>query len=221
MDLRILFFLLCTLTSSLFAVIDQDHDKQVWLRSGVYGKFNDQWNASCTEELRWGNDASKLYTQITQIFINYKPIPLLQFGAAYRNTSRLENARTRNWFQAYSGIGTLTFFRTMKDWKLSNRNWIQRESFPKKIIRDFWLYRNRTTLMTPICMITPKMPFYIYDEVFFRQRRGFFQNRLGAGFAINWTENTTGFIEGLYRRIELANTWRSQTVFNFEFSFTF
>lgn len=222
MRLRTLFFLSSTVINfSIFGAINQKHDKQVWLQSAVRGEISDTLSVQLREELRWGNDASRLYTQITELFLYYQPFTHVQFGGGYRNTTRLGSTTTKEWFQAYSGIGTITFLYQANKWKFANRNWGQRETFPIHEIKDIWIYRNRTTITTPIQMITPKMPLYIYDEVFFAQGTGFYENRFGAGFFINWTEHTTGFIEGMYRRVKIAHIWRPQTVFNFSFSFSF
>lgn len=219
--LRLFFLLFIVISHPCFGTINQKHDKQVWLRSTIKGHITDAFIVDAMQELRWGNNASRLYLQIAQIFLEYYINQHLKVGGGYRNTTRLGNTQTKDWYQAYSGVGLITFMHTMNEWKFSNRNWGQRESFPLKTIRGYWIYRNRTTIVSPFYMITPKMPFYIYDEVFFRERSGFFENRFGGGCYTKWTEHTTGYIELMYRRIKIADIWRPQTVFNFSFSFTF
>ncbi len=217
------FFLLFTLTSPLFLTgsVNQKHDKQIWASTGVAGNFTEKLSMNFTEELRWGNDCGKLYFQLTQLTFAYDLTHYLELSGGFRNVSRLRNSRSGTWFHAYSALARATFFFQRNGWTLSSRNWIQKEWVPSSFISDFWLYRNKIVLQTPVHLITKKMPFYIYDEVFFVQGRGFSQNRFAGGVALNWTPHTTGYIEGMYRRLKTLRGWVPETVFNLSLSFQF
>lgn len=209
----------CFLSLSVFADsgINRNNDFQVWLYQSFAKEIRPKTTFTLEGEIRYGADASIAYFAYLQGFLAYRVSSFFLFAPGYRQSFRYVPAEDK-WINVYNPLLDLVFEKTIKKWKVIDRNRFQ-YVIPENDQAN-WLYRNRVTLVSPFEIGVMKFNPQFYDEVFLDQFRGFVENRLGIGgrlkFSKNWQSNLSYVLRHLKRE-----HWTRQHIMYLQLFYTF
>jgi hypothetical protein len=204
----------------LFSAINSENDFQIWVDEVNVGKIRDDLSLISQLELRFGDDASKLYLFFGQVGCMYSPKDWLSVTLWYRQmTTRI--GETDNWQALYVPLADLTFSWKKNDWKLSNRNRYMYFMKDPDHHPNSSLYRNLTTLVMPGSPSGRVHP-YISEEIFVLQRRGLSQSRTQAGFITGFPKTFSLATYYMLKYDKKADgNWKHQNVLGFNAKFSF
>jgi hypothetical protein len=195
---------------ALFAQVNKDGDFQIWTRYFLKKHFAPTWSATLYSELRWGDDASTLYLVIGQIQGTYSPLSWLSLSPAYRQSWRRFPLDSSHWEPEYRPMFDLTFKTPFAGWQISDRNRVEYIIFRSD--PEHWVYRNRLRFVLPWSFAYRIFNPFIDNEIFIRQRLGFHEDRLSAGFLSLIYENLGGQIYYMARFQKAAAGWIHQNI---------
>lgn len=198
-------------TTALFGKLNGNDDFQFWHNDRFTWKVNDRVQGKLAAEWRWGDDLSKLYITFVEAGPIIKATDWLDFALLYRQiwTSVIAQGK---WRPVYNPLADAILKGEWRKWKWNDRNRVQYLIFESR--DNLWEYRNRLTITSPWKIGFMKLNPFAFDEVFFREKLGFHQNRLAFGFHIPFTKDSTGSIYYLLRHIEIRKKFKRHHVFN-------
>jgi len=193
-------------------------DFQFWEHQHLSVKLNKCTTFYFENEFRWGGNASELYLSYIQSGIRINPTDWLSLGPGYRQISSLRLA-TRDRIPVYDPLFDVILTFKPRKWEIQDRTRIQYLIFESE--RNTWVIRNRLKLYSPWKWGKMKLNPFLDEEVFFREERGFSENRLGFGGRINPNKQFSTEFTFMLRHIEIANVWRLNHVARFNFFFKY
>lgn len=200
--------------------LEQQDDFQVWYLQHFNQTINPRFSLYVDNEYRFGADASIFYLTYIQPGIIFKLCPKLEVWSAYRYLRNL-SARERRWETTHGPVIDLILRGEILGWEFADRSRIQylvRENAP-----NAWEYRQRLRLWAPWTFSKGHIRPWIQDEIFIREYRGFFQNRLGFGGELFFSKKVHANPLYILRHIELGSTgkWQRQHIFQLHLAFFF
>ncbi|MGB2599822.1 MAG: DUF2490 domain-containing protein, partial [Candidatus Omnitrophota bacterium] len=139
----------------------EDGDWQLWNTDGIEWKATKKVKLKIAEELRFGDDMSRLYYYHTEGGFDLKLFDWFTFGADYRQVWQ----KTGNkWKQEDRPQINGTFNWDFKGFKIQDRNRLEYRI--RKWTRDDWRYRNKLALLVPLKFEKFEIEPYVADEIF-------------------------------------------------------
>jgi len=197
--------------------LNQDNDVQLWLKGSIKKELLCWLAADFTSESRFGGNASIFYFTYVQGRLMFT----LGEGVVIAPGFREEYFRLGSdakWISTPVPMTDIIFKFKSGKWKFRDRNRIQYLLFDD--LPKAWQYRNRLTILFPRKTGSSFNPL-ISEEVFFREGRGFFENRveMGGFYTLDsWGE--TGLLYILRTR-EVEGKWLNFHNFRFRFDVAF
>lgn len=229
--LRILSALLMPLMwgAPLSAFVNQNKDFQIWNHLGfeftaprqIWDKIDLKCKPTGTigirlnGETRIGNDASQLYLVYGQGQIFYANSSC-DVAPGFRQTFSISSL---GWIPVYMPMLDVLFFHKLCTWNLDDRNRVFFNIFEQA--PSSWEYRNRLRFISPELSTCFKLKWFIFDETFFLERTGFYQNRLASGLFLTLTSHTEGTLQYTRRHLKVLDTWTYQNILFLQLSFRF
>ena len=213
----------------LFSALDGNKDFQVWNRSTFQVSIFKGLGLRYDMEYRYGNGARQLYHKHFEGVGMYSINQYVQLGLGYRH---MYNKIHSKWVPTLAPLGEAILFVPLKPFLLINRNRLEYRMIASEGDRQFYsieadaqtgshffLYRNRTTLITK--QISKRLPFngYIADEFFWQTAKGINQNRILIGLLFPFKERVSGDIFYQKRFLKRENHWISQDIFGIYLAF--
>jgi len=202
--MRQLICLLVLSSSTLAAQLNSDGDFQLWSRFELDSKIRSSLSSRLVSEGRWGDHASLLYFAYIQAQLVYAT-KWLEIAPGYRGSFFLRRPR---WIPIHNPMLDITLFFP-GHWRIEDRSRIfyaiSEEEPP------FWIYRNRVRLISPKVSCFYKVSFFIDEEVFFVERRGFMENRIGIGILKEISSTLHIQANYLYRNLKIDD-WTFQNI---------
>ncbi|MCC5832434.1 MAG: DUF2490 domain-containing protein [Chlamydiales bacterium] len=193
----LLLFSSCLLASSF----NKENDLQLWAMQ----RFNLDLPSKSTfyyqTEFRWGDDISVLYLSYFQFGFLFELSKFLEIGPSYRQLSSLRRDHTRR--VIHEPLFEITLKSKLREWRGENRVWILYR-IPESDENE-WIFRNRLRIFSPWKLGKLKFNPFIADEVFFGERRGFFENRLTLGGRFTLAKPIQSDLFYMLRHIQFPN----------------
>jgi len=195
-----------------------DGDFQYWNTESVSWEANDNLKIKLEEEFRFGNDASTLYYQHSDLGVTYSGLATwLNIGLNYRQI--FEESGT-NWLSENRPHFNITFKQKFFDWALSNRARLEYRNREDK--EDFFRYRNKFTLKTPFKFTKFVIQPYVADEIFYDFNvETLNRNRLYLGFTSRLFSRLKANIFYLWQSSEKSDKWNDANVLGTKLEFSF
>lgn len=219
MKKQILFYIL--LPFSLLAEVNGDKDFQIWNINGLNIRLSPKSSFYGELQLRYGDDASKLYYKHTHVELNWNLNHLIAITPGIRFISLRLNNR---WLKENDPLVKLTFsFINSRHITIANRSWLQYGNLPDETNQKRrFLYRNRLHFLFPCPLGYDQMRLYLSDEIFCQQMRGIIENRAIIGVSIPRNQRVFFDIFYDYRAMKtLENTWVRHNIFGGSVQFHF
>ena len=192
------------------AFVDQNGDFQIWARTEFWNYFSPKAFTLIEAETRWGDTASKLFLTYIQAQIAYLPVPWFYFAPGYRQQFQRYPVVSNHWEFHYLPLIDATFLWPVT-WTLSNRNRLMYSIIDSN--PSHWIYRNRLRFIIPWSFAYSRIKPFVENEIFIRQRNGFYEDRLSGGFMIAINNHFTGRIQYLCRfQKNSVNHWIHQNI---------
>ncbi len=207
---KIVLLLLAMLSPLTAREINGDGDFQWWMHEEVDKPIGKKMGLLFRAEQRWAGDSSTLYFQYLQGNVRLDLTDWLEFAPGYRQSFILNN-QIRKWHKTYAPMFFLILHKDWKGWEASLRHQVQYLIFQENRPNE-WLFRFRPMLFFPIEFGKIKAKPYLFDELFFTDRVGFFENRAGGGLRFPFFESFIGQIEYIYRSLWNGQRWLNQSV---------
>lgn len=203
-------YLLAILILPTYALgqINRNDDFQLWLSQSNHIQFTDKLKWYLDGELRYGDSASRLYLFYLQTGFFYSFNKCFEIAPGYRHQYQLEPLE-RTWHLVYQPLLDLLCKFECKKWQFINRHrfsYLVRELVPNR-----FQYRNRLWVTSPWKIGI--FNFIAFDEVFFREAVGFFENRFAVGGMAQLKKKNTMTIYYMLRHVELEAWTRFHTLF--------
>lgn len=214
----ILFFL--STQSFLFGRIDENKDFQIWIFESTSKKLSSKTSFVFEAEIRYGDAASQPYYYYFQPRVLFTLRDRLEISPGYRHGRSLRLS-DREWRNTYSPQLDINLKGKLGEWTLLDRNRIVYNVHDDKR-PNILEYRNRFSLVSP--WVLGKMRFnpWISDEIFFRDREGFSQNRFIVGGSFPLHSRIKGNPCYIMRhRKRLDEVWTRQNVLALYMFFSF
>ncbi|CCB88460.1 DUF2490 domain-containing protein [Simkania negevensis] len=206
---------------SLFATVGENGDFQIWNENIVHFKIDPRVTLAVSNEYRWGDNGRKLFYKHLQPTLACEINSYITLKPGYRTI----------WLRASKGWAIFydPFFECIlhllqsQHVEISNRNRITYSITPNKLGgKNAWQYRNRIHIYIPIKVRSYRFKLMLGDEVFFREGRGFSQNRAIAGFVFPRSERADFEFFYVYRNLKTrAHQWIYHNVLRLSANFYF
>ncbi|MFZ0565049.1 MAG: DUF2490 domain-containing protein [Chlamydiales bacterium] len=197
----------------------ENNDFELWLQEGVQKEINEKWSCRLNSEFRFARGASFLYLTYAEFLFVYQPSDWLELVGGYRQLG-VFSPLTKKLEPVENPLIDLIFYFSSKEWKWSNRNRVQ-YIIPSGVVKNFWVYRNRLRLTSPWKLTQIKLIPFVDDEVFFRERVGFSENRFAIGGTVQPPDSYHVRTFYMLRHIKLLDRWTHQNILGLYFSFSF
>lgn len=211
------FFLL--LTSFCFGQIFENNDFELWLQNALHKQIKEKWSYRLAAEFRFARGGSFLYLTYAELLFLYQPFDWLELASGYRHLGIFSPIRDEL-VSVYNPLWDLTIKFSTGKWNWSDRNRLQ-YLIPSSDVKNSWLYRNRLRLVAPWKLTQVKLVPYVENELFFRERSGFSEDRFAVGGSVEPPD--TFHLRAFYmlRYIKLLERWTHQNILGIYFSFSF
>ncbi len=205
--LQLLSLLFC---AQLFAVdFNRDGDFQIWLYTALNKKISENAKITFEPEVRFADNASTLYLYYFQSRLHININPWLDVAGGYRQQF-VRRSSEEKWRNISIPMADVFLKRTFCKVAFDLRNRIQYAILSSRA--PLWVYRQRYRFTTPIDMGRFTLKPVIWDEIFFAQRRGFFENRISVGVSVLPGNGLTLTALYTFRDIKIAQEWRHNDV---------
>lgn len=194
--------------SKASGAIEEDGDFQLWLFNSVHKKLSEKQSLYLEGELRYGNNASTLYLFYLQARLLYTINERLKFYPGYRQLYFL-SVSDRRWEAQYEPFLDIIAIRSIKNWEITDRNRFSYLFFEERENR--WQYRNRLMIKTPWKIGKMQFNPLVFDEVFFREKEDFRENRFGLGGEIPFFKNRITLLYVIRSR-KFQESWRRSNI---------
>lgn len=202
----------------VWAAVDQNGDFQIWQRNFVIKHFANRWSSWTISELRWGDDASKLYYVLLQSQFYYRLVPWLIVGPGYQQAWTREPPAI-SWKPQYIPFADAIFRIRFSGWEIQDRNRLQYVLYDSS--PSHWWYRNRFRVIAPSMLPSPHLAFFIDNECFWRQTAGVDEDRASGGLILQWMDIWGGEIFYMARFLKQMNGWIHNNVLSFAILISF
>jgi len=203
----------CLVVSTLLFVPEgfafDDGDFQYWNTEGISKKINDDWRIALEQEFRWGDNATNPYYNHSDLGVNYSGLAeWLDLGLNYRH---IHEEKSDNW-----KVENRPHFNATAKWKLldiafSNRGRLEYRN--REDAENYWRYRNKFSIKTPLKLSKLEIQPYIADEIFYDfDVETLNRNRLYGGLGFKILKNLKGEIYYLWERTENSDKWNDINV---------
>lgn len=161
-------------------VLNGDRDFQLWIHTRVLKK-NEKTKIEIgfENEFRYGADATKLFLVFFQGTVRKQVYKWLKLGPGYRHFFTFDD-QLKRWETTYDPLFDVLVHFEVQKWEVLLRS--RTQYFVNQFLPDSWT--ERVLLEVDFPFTIAKMRPYFYEEVFFRKRDGFGENRLGAGLRL-------------------------------------
>lgn len=210
--MRFLVILLTFFLSSLHGGgFNRDNDFQVWIYDGVHTKLSKRTSLYLESELRYGDNASLLYFYYLQTRFFFSPCKWLDIAPGYRQIFSLRSPEDHTWRPIYNPLTDVIFKKEFRKWEFSDRSRFQYLIFEDE--KNAWLYRNRLQIRAPWKIGRIGIHPQISNELFFRERRGFAQNRFAVGGIFPLAKKIEGSLQYMLRSLkDIEGNWRNHHI---------
>jgi len=210
-------FLLLFLPLTLFAAVNSNGDRQIWNRDGLTIRLSPKSAFYGELEFRYGDDASKLYYKHVHTQLDWSFNPWITLSPGVRRVWYLVDNKWKHETDPLV-ILNLTFLKSSR-FVIDDRNWVQFRNLPSSLGgKTRTLYRNRFRLLFPLGRLSP----YVFDELFYQETRGVFENRATIGTFLRRTERAFFDFFFTYRSLKRQNDlWVTNYVFGLSAYFNF
>jgi hypothetical protein len=191
-------------------------DWQFWNAYSVEGKIAKSWNVKVEEELRFGDDISRLMLHQTDIGFTYAVADWFDAGIHYR---QIYEKKAGDWKEENRSHVSGTFKWTWYDLAFSDRNSVEFRN--REDAKDIWRYRNRLTLTLPAEWTRFSIQPYVSDEIFIVDGSGVNQNRLSAGLKMKALKHLKSILYYVWRTDENEDEWDDTNVIGLKLGFVF
>jgi len=207
----------CMFGSSSFGF--DDGDFQFWSTASASFKVTDNWGGKFEEEFRFGDDASQLYYQHSDLGFVYRGLAdWLDVGLNFRLV--FEKNSAGQWKQENRPHLNATFKGKLNGVSVSNRSRFEYRDREDK--KDVWRYRNKLTVKLPIELTELKLKPYIADEIFVDfEGAGVNRNRFYAGLSAPISKRLDGGLYYLWQSSKSAGTWKDINVLGIQLKIHF
>jgi Protein of unknown function (DUF2490) len=205
----LLFVLVFLLPLQLTASLQGRHDFQVWLYSGFKTSLNDHVSATLEAECRSGDDAQTLFFYYVQSRLPVRVCSWLTLALGYRQAWFRPNGDTP-WVPWYNPLFDIQASYQVGCWKFSYRN--RTQLILPRGFDEIWQNRNRIQVKYFWEWENVRAAPLISNELFLRQRRGFGENRFGAGGQVEFYRQLKFELLYVQRSIEFFQSWRYDNV---------
>ncbi len=213
---KILFFLF---VSHAFCSVNQNNDVQFWPTVSLEKKCSEEISIRSNFEVRIGNDISKAFFVYAEAFLVYRPFQWLYIAPGYRQIFNNQMTPSGKWRPVYSPLADIKFIGIFQGFGVINRNRVHYLLFEHQSSK--WLYRNRLRFTYQFERNTWKYQPFIDEEVFFIERRGFFQNKASIGVVTFPIQEVSIRTYYLLRHIKVEDHFRHQNILGLQFCFLF
>ncbi len=195
----LLFFLPIFATASL----NQKGDLQFWVQQKQKVSISESSFLFFDVEARWGDDVSYLYYIHAEAMLVHKMSPLFSFAWGYRQVFSRSSASFKPTYEPLADVlfkkeGNLLVFSHR-----SRFSYLVRQDNP-----DAFQYRSLFSLLFK-ARISP----YVSEEAFFRDKRGFVQNRISLGLNTDLASFFNMKVFYTFRQLKSSkDVWRYQNV---------
>ena len=196
-------------------------DFEIWDETTFDFKLDPRVSSLLSIEFRWGDHAKTLFYKHIQNKLSVEINPSLHLRPGYR----MIWIRTDNkWVIINDPF--FEFLLTLLDTshvRIYNRNRVTYSIIPNELGGgEDWQYRNRTHVHISVQVGGYRFEVLIGDEVFFRQGRGFAQNRAIAGLIFPRSSRAEFEFQYVYRNVKnRSNNWVYQNVLRVSANFFF
>jgi Protein of unknown function (DUF2490) len=196
--------------AQLLAVdFSRDGDFQFWFYVALNKKICQNAKITFEPEFRFGDNASTLYNYYFQSRLYVEANPWLDVAGGYRQQF-VRRAIDGKWRTVYSPLADIFLKRTFCKVDFDLRNRIQYAISNRG--PALWTYRQRYRFAIPIDTGRFTLRPVIWDEIFFAQRRGFFENRFSIGASVLPGNGLTLTAHYTLRHVEAARRWIKNNV---------
>ncbi len=178
---------LILLPIGLVAKLNGPNDFQIWNHDTLEKKINELFDVRLESEFRWGDDATELWLVLVEGYLVYHHRKYLNIASGYRQTWV---KGPKKWRTIFIPTFDLTLQTYGLKWHLSNRNRVQL-LFPEHHSLEL-VYRNKTVWTSPWEWTQLKLKPFLGNELFFAEKKGFFENRFDVGFHLPIVHPLTG-----------------------------
>ena len=176
---------------------------QYWNTESVSWKASKDWKVSLGEEFRFGNNASTLYYQYSDLGVTYYGLAKwLDMGVNYRQIFNIKKNRWK--YENRPHINSTVKF-DLFGLNFSDRNRIEYRNKEDK--SDSWRYRNKFTIKSPKFTKFEVQP-YVANEIFYDFNiKALNRNRLCGGFSCKLSDFLKAEIYYLWESTEKSEKW--------------
>jgi len=181
-----------------------DGDFQYWNTESASWKLDKDLTIALEEEFRFGDDASNLYYQHSDIGATYSGLAdWLSIGINYRH---IFEEKSSKWKQENRPHLNATLKWKAADISLSNR--LRLEYRNREDAEEFWRYRNKFSIKMPIKLSKFEIQPYVEEEIFYDfDEETLNRNRLYSGFNLKLLKNLNAQAYYLWESTEKSDKW--------------
>jgi len=191
---------------------------EMWLQDSMQKQIKDHFSYCIGTEFRFRKNASELYFTYAQFFLVHHPYNWLEWAAGYRHQNTFQHEEDK-WKTSYNPLGDIIFYFSTGEWKWQNRNRFQYliHSSTPNLLR----YRYRLRLVSPWKLTPIKLTPFSDNELFFEERKGFFQDRFLVGTLVDPTDYMTLETFFMLRFQDYLDKWRRHKIIGIYLSLKF
>lgn len=190
------------------AFAHKDEDWQLWDTSIIEKKIDDTFKVKAEEELRFGNDITRLYYHHTDIGLNARITQWFDIGVNYR---QVYEKKEHKWKEENRPHISGTFNFDLYDFKLKDRNRLEYRI--RKYANGTLRYRNKLTMIFPVEWTSFEVQPYIADEIFVDSEAARVnRNRLYGGVKLKLLEHLNGELFYMRQSADKSGKWIDSNV---------
>lgn len=206
---------------TLLARVNGNGDFQIWNETSFHFQLDPRVTSKLSVEFRWGDHAKTLFYKHIQHKLACEVNPYLTLRPSYRMIWLREGNKWVIIYQPFFEF--LLHLLVTPHVRIFNRNRITYSIVPNELGGgNSFGYRNRTRFIIPLTLGNYQFEIFVGDEVFFREGRGFSQNRAMAGFILPRGERAHFELFYVYRNLKnRSHDWTYQNVLRLSANFFF
>jgi len=192
-----------------------DGDFQFWSTASASFDISRNFEAKFEEELRFGDDAGRLYYHHSDLGFAYRSLAdWIDVGVNYRQA--FARAGRGEWRQENRPHLNVTLKGRLFDLDVSSRSRLEYRDREKR--DDVWRYRNKFTVKLPFELTPLKLKPYLADEVFITLNDdNIHGNRFYSGFSFDLSKDVKADVFYLWQSSRSGREWIDFNVLGFQF----
>jgi len=192
------------LSCSMGAVAGKDNH-EFWSQFGVGVELNEDWELEFEEELKFGEDASRLYNHNTDSGVVYKGLTSwLDIGLSFMREYETDDKGT--WHPEDRTRINIKVKTPIAGFDISNRTRLEYRELETE--PDHWRYRHMLKVKFPSKYTALKLQPYVADEPFlYLNGKGFIKNRLYSGVGFTLSRRISGALFYLWESKKSGGQW--------------